>query len=102
MIWLAVDSAMSGTVTIGITSTGIEADTFAEAKEIFKRKIPKRVGITREAPDVIEYEVEQNDDFCTVYGSLKDEPIVLWRKHERASPQPSRPAEAAQDAGVVS
>lgn len=80
MIYIINESVMNGTVTMSISSYGIEAENWDEAVEKFKLKVKDNAGlkITRQDNETVDYEVEQEKSLFSVWGSMKNQSLTIW------------------------
>lgn len=80
-IYIIEEQILNGTVTMGISQTGIEAESFQEAVEKFLKYLEdkgnKTVKIAQNSDEAFSYTVEQEEEFFTVCGRIKKEPLKI-------------------------
>jgi len=72
MIFILTEQIMNGTVTMGIFTSGIEADSFEEAKDILKH-LPKMKTACITQDDFQNFNFHLQD----IIGTMKNEPLKM-------------------------
>jgi len=79
MIYIVTQQVFNGTVTMGIWTKGVEANTFLEAKDKVMSKFSKKVKIHQNDDETLFFSVPQGPDagYFTVEGRIDNRELEI-------------------------